>query len=178
MSHKSDWWESLEHVLHKNFLMIGQPVVEEMLSRRLPGLVCYDQRVTSIMEDDDLVKISTDSDRTIHCRYAIGADGARSTVRHHMGVSFTGTKPGMLWAVLDTFIDSDFPSCPEIITFQLDGQSRVAWIPRERGLCRFYVLLDGDISLERAEESIRQHVAPYRIHFRRTEWFSTFEGAK
>ena len=83
----------------------------------------------------------------------------------------------MVWAVLDTFIDTDFPVCSEIITFQLRGQSRVAWIPRERGMARFYVLLEeGPITQDRAESSLREHLAPYKIDFVKTEWFSTFEG--
>ncbi|KAI1046077.1 hypothetical protein LB505_013379 [Fusarium chuoi] len=69
----------------------------------------------------------------------------------------------MTWAVLDTFLDTDFPVCPEIITFELDGESRVAWIPRERGMSRFYVLLKGEITQQLAEESIKEHLAPYRL---------------
>lgn len=175
-SRQSDWWVSLEHTLHKNFLMIGQPVVEELMSNRLQGFVHYGEQVVSITEDDDAVEVVTGSGRKIRSTYAVGADGARSMVRKEIGVAFTGTKPEMLWAVLDTFIDTDFPVCPEIVTFQLDGQSRVSWIPRERGLCRFYVLLEGEVTQARAEESIQKHLAPYRVEFKKTEWYSTFDG--
>lgn len=82
----------------------------------------------------------------------------------------------MVCAVPDAFLDTDFPVCSEIITFQLHGQSRVSWIPRERGMSRFYVLVDGDISQEKAEASIHAHLASYRVDFVRTVWFSTFEG--
>lgn len=156
--------------------MIGQPVVEKILSSRLDGLVHYGERVESLIERDDFVEVVTDSGRKIRSTYALGADGARSMVRSAMGVQFTGSKPEMLWAVLDTFIDTDFPTCAEIITFQLNGQSRVSWIPRERGLCRFYVLLEGEVTQERAQESIKKHLAPYRTEFTKTEWYSTFDG--
>lgn len=155
--------------------MIGQPVVERILSERLEGLVRYGEQVVSISEHDEGVEVVTESGFKVLSRYAVGADGARSTVRKSMGVTFTGTKPEMLWAVLDTFIDTDFPVCPEIITFQLHGQSRVSWIPRERGLCRFYVLLEGEVTQERAEASIKEHLAPYRVDFTKTEWYSTFD---
>lgn len=36
----------------------------------------------------------------------------------------------MIWAVMDAFLDTDFPLCPEIITFQHEGQARISWIPR------------------------------------------------
>ncbi|RYP63970.1 hypothetical protein DL771_009005 [Monosporascus sp. 5C6A] len=113
--------------------------------------------------------------RTVRGKYAVAADGARSTVRSALNISFTGTKPEMVWMVLDTFIDTDFPVCSEIITFQLNGQSRVSWIPRERGMARFYVLQEGETTQERAENSIREHLAPYRVDFMKTEWFSTFD---
>ncbi|KJZ76947.1 hypothetical protein HIM_03824 [Hirsutella minnesotensis 3608] len=174
-SRQNKWWIGLEHALHKNFLMLGQPVVEELFSSELKTSVHYGEQVSSVRELEDAVEIATTSGRRVRSRFAIGADGARSMVRREMGVSFTGTKPEMLWAVLDTFIDTDFPVCPEIITFELNGQSRVSWIPRERGLCRFYVLIDGEVTQERAQESIKQHMAPYNIEFTKTEWFSTFE---
>lgn len=43
-------------------------------------------------------------------------------------------------------------------------------------MARFYVLLDGEITQEKAEESIRLHMAPHKVTFRATEWFSRFEG--
>ncbi|KAJ6788942.1 hypothetical protein PWT90_05194 [Aphanocladium album] len=175
ISRQNQWWASLEHTLHKNFLMIGQPVIEKMLAEKLGDVVHYGEQVTSICEDEDGVDVVTSSGRKIRGKYALGADGARSMVRKAIGATFTGTKPEMLWAVLDTFIDTDFPRCPEIITFQLNGQSRVSWIPRERDLCRFYVLLEGEVSLPLAQQSIKDHMAPHKVDFTKTEWYSTFD---
>ncbi|KAK8085440.1 hypothetical protein PG997_006711 [Apiospora hydei] len=155
--------------------MIGQPEVEKALLHQLDTPVRFGERVASIHEDDDGVTVTTEAGRTTRAKYAIGADGARSSVRQGLGIGFQGTKPEMIWAVLDAFLDTDFPVCSEIITFQLNGQSRVSWIPRERGMSRFYVLLDGDVTQEKAEASIREHLAPHRVDFVRTEWFSTFE---
>ncbi|KAI1049064.1 hypothetical protein LB506_004690 [Fusarium annulatum] len=173
-SRQNAWWVGIEHAFHKNFLMIGQPVVEQVMRARLGDAVSYNEHVISITEDQDFVTIMTSSGRKVRSKYAVGADGARSFVRNTLGISFTGTKPEMTWAVLDTFLDTDFPVCPEIITFELDGESRVAWIPRERGMSRFYVLLKGEITQKLAEESIKEHLSPYRVEFTKTEWFSTF----
>ncbi|EXF83450.1 uncharacterized protein N0V96_001292 [Colletotrichum fioriniae] len=174
-SRQSQWWTGLEHCFRKNFLMIGQPAVEKVLAERLKTPVCFGEVVTSISEDKNGVVTTTNKGRVIRSKYAVGADGARSTVRNTLGITFTGTKPEMVWAVLDTFIDTSFPVCSEIITFQLNGQSRVSWIPRERGMARFYILLDGEITQEKAENSIREHMAPHRVDFKKTEWFSTFD---
>lgn len=177
-SRQSHWWTGLENVIHKNFLMIGQPVIEAIMSRELGDLVSYNEQVVSIAEDGEGLHVATKSGRNVRGKYAFAADGAKSMVRLALGISFTGSKPEMVWAVLDTFIKTDFPTCAEIITFQLRGQSRVSWIPRERGLCRFYVLLDGEVTLERAQESIKEHLAPYQVEFTSTEWYSTFEGGQ
>lgn len=174
-SRQNAWWVGLEHALHKNFLMIGQPVIEDMLTSKLDGLVRFNEQVVSVTEDVDSVQVATQSGSKIRSRYAVGADGARSLVRKQIGASFTGEKPEMTWAVLDTFIETDFPLCPEIITFQHDGQSRVSWIPRERGMCRFYVLLEGQVTQALAEDSIRKHLAPHTVAFKKTEWYSTFD---
>ncbi|KAJ4004597.1 hypothetical protein NW752_011694 [Fusarium irregulare] len=173
-SRQNAWWVGIEHALHKNFLMIGQPEVERVMRQRLGDKVSYSEHVTNIAEDEEFVEVTTSSGRTVRSKYVVGADGARSFVRKSLNISFTGTKPEMTWAVLDTFLDTDFPICPEIITFELDGESRVAWIPRERGMSRFYVLLKGEVTQELAEESIKKHLAPYRVEFTKTEWFSTF----
>uniref|UniRef100_A0A4E9DBU4 FAD-binding domain-containing protein n=1 Tax=Gibberella zeae TaxID=5518 RepID=A0A4E9DBU4_GIBZA len=173
-SRQNEWWVGIEHAYHKNFLMIGQPVVEQVMRNRLGGSVSYNEHVISITEDEDSVTVMTSSGRKVSSKYVVGADGARSFVRNTLGISFTGTKPEMTWAVLDTFLDTDFPVCSEIITFELNGESRVAWIPRERGMSRFYVLLKGEITQQLAEESIKEHLAPYKVEFSKTEWFSTF----
>lgn len=159
--------------------MIGQPVVERVMTDRLKKLgtsVHYSENVSEIAESDEGVSASTNLGRKIHAKYAVAADGARSTIRGELGISFSGTKPEMLWAVLDTFIETDFPVSPEIVTFELNGQARVSWIPRERGMARFYVLLEGEVTQERAENSIREHLAPHKVEFKETEWFSTFDG--
>lgn len=116
--------------------MIGQSRVEEALLHQLDIPVAYHTRATSIAEFDEGVVVTTNQGRTIVSKYAIAADGARSFVRRALNIPFTGTKPEMVWAVLDTFIETDFPVCPEIITFQKDGQSRVSWIPRYACSCK------------------------------------------
>lgn len=161
--------------------MIGQPVVERVFASRLQTTkTIFDTRCVSIEESPSSVTITTDNaDHPVICsKYVVGADGARSTVRGLMGISFTGTKPEMIWTVLDTFIDTDFPRADEIVTFQLDGKSRVSWIPRERNMARFYTLLDPDQekNQDNSEKSIREHMQPHRIDFVKTEWFSTFDS--
>lgn len=162
--------------------MIGQPVVEAAIASRIQHAdrILFDTRCVAIAEEATSVLVTTDHPQhpLIRGKYLVGSDGARSTVRSLLGISFTGTKPEMVWTVLDTFIDTDFPRADEIVTFQHQGQSRVSWIPRERGMARFYTLLDPEQEKTQAnsEASIREHMRPHKIDFVKTEWFSTFES--
>ncbi|KPM39365.1 hypothetical protein AK830_g7196 [Neonectria ditissima] len=174
-SRQSHWWTSLKHVWQKNFLMIGQPVVEQVLSTEFGNSICYNESVSLISEMENAVEVLTDRGNIFRGKYCVAADGSRSMIRTSLNFGFAGTKPEMVWAVMDAFLDTDFPRCDEIVTFELDGQSRVSWIPRERNMARFYILLDGEITEEKCKTSIKQHMAPYRVDFVKVEWFSTFE---
>ncbi|KAK7947914.1 uncharacterized protein PG986_008800 [Apiospora aurea] len=158
-SRQSSWWASLEHCLEKNMLIVGQPEIEKVLLQKLrtehstaAAFFRFDHRATSISEDADGVTVKSEhvtagdgggnsNGVTTRAKYAIGADGARSTVRQALDIGFEGTEPEMVWAALDTLLDTDFPVCPEIVSLQLAGQCRVLWIPRERGMARFYIRL-------------------------------------
>jgi phenol 2-monooxygenase (NADPH) len=109
--------------------MIAQPQVEHALLNALDIPIRYSTAVESIHEDD-LHVTTTCNGLVINSKYVVGADGAHSATRKILDIEFAGTKPNMQWAVLDTFLKTDFPVCNEIISFEKDGQSRVAWIPR------------------------------------------------
>lgn len=119
----------MQHTTYPYFLMLGQPVIMKLLDSILDTPVQYKCPLESLSETENGATITLDN-VTIESKYVIGADGARSKVRQSLNIEFEGTKPEMVWAVLDTFLDTDFPTCPEIITFQVDGQARVSWIPR------------------------------------------------
>ncbi|KAK8108098.1 FAD monooxygenase [Apiospora kogelbergensis] len=194
-SRQSNWWTSLQHCHHKCFLMVGQPEVEKVLMSQLPSyritkgfpMVRRNEVAMEIEEDDDGVTVISYAETetgnltfdkiTTRAKFAIGADGAHSLVRKSLKIGFEGTEPGMNWTVIDTLLSTDFPVCKEIISFQLHGESRVLWVPRERNLARFYVrLLEGqEITQANAEATIREHMAPYQVDFVHTEWFSNFE---
>lgn len=109
--------------------MIGQADVERALVKNLDIDVRYSAEVSSVNETSDLVE-TTVGDQMIISRYIIAADGGQSPIRKQLGIDFQGDKPNMRWAILDTFIETNFPVCNEIINFEENGQSRVAWIPR------------------------------------------------
>lgn len=133
VSRQNKWWVSLQNCFRPNFLMIGQSDVEAAMHEMLDIPCHHNHEALSIEEctinGEDFVR-TTFKDKVVISKYAVGADGAKSMVRNSLQIPFEGDKPNMNWHVLDTFIDTDFPCCPEIITFQVDGQARISWIPR------------------------------------------------
>ncbi len=109
--------------------MIGQSYVERALVKHLDIDVRYNTKVESIREHADYVTTCFGGE-VLRSKYVVAADGAHSQVRKELGIEFEGEAPNMCWAVLDTFIETDFPICDEIISFEIDNQSRVSWIPR------------------------------------------------
>ncbi|KAJ4338997.1 hypothetical protein N0V95_007890 [Ascochyta clinopodiicola] len=175
-SRQSKWWNSIPHTIYNNLLMIGQPFIERHFTSHIDVPVHYDEPALSFSHTTSPTSVTVHTaKRTVQAKYCLAADGARSFMRRELGIGWEGTKPNMVWAVLDCWIDTTFPVTREIVTLQADDESRMAWIPRERGMQRFYVLLDGEITQEKTEASIRRHMAPHEVEFTHVEWFSKFE---
>ncbi|CAI9633449.1 unnamed protein product [Alternaria burnsii] len=175
-SRQSHWWNGIPHTFYNNLLMIGQPFIEQLFVSHLDVPVNYSEPALSLSHSITPLQATVQTaKRTIKARYCLASDGARSFMRGELGIGWEGTKPNMVWAVLDCWIDTTFPICREIVTLQSDGESRMAWIPRERGMQRFYVLLDGEVTLEKTQDSVRRHMAPHSVEFTHIEWFSKFE---
>ncbi|KAF3036171.1 hypothetical protein E8E12_004119 [Didymella heteroderae] len=175
-SRQSKWWNEIPHTFYNNLLMIGQPYIERHFASHIDVPIYYDEPALSFSHKKSPLSVTVrTAKRTVEGRFCLAADGARSFVRNHLNIGWEGTKPNMVWAVLDCWIDTTFPVTREIVTLQVNGESRMAWIPRERGMQRFYVLLDGEITHERTEASIRRHMAPHHVEFTHVEWFSRFE---
>lgn len=140
-SRNNRWWTAIEGSFHKEFLIIGQSEVEKAFVKNLDIDVRYDTEVISATKSSECVRLST-AEETITSKYLIAADGGKSTIRKQLGINFRGDAPNMRWVVLDTFIETDFPVCNEIITFEQSGQSRVSWIPRYKLPCQKWFPLD------------------------------------
>ncbi|KAL6704709.1 hypothetical protein ACN47E_007991 [Coniothyrium glycines] len=178
-SQQSHWWNSIPHTCYNSFLMIGQPYIERVLMSKIKAPVHYSEPAISFSHNADSatssgVTILTHK-RQVKAKYCIAADGARSTMRNALGLGWEGTKPNMVWTVIDCWIDTTYPVSREIVALELNGQSSMAWIPRERGMQRFYLLIDGETSREKVIDSIRQHMAPHTVNVTHIEWLSKFE---
>ncbi|GAA2627889.1 FAD-dependent monooxygenase [Paractinoplanes durhamensis] len=75
-------------VPYPNLLMVPQWRTAELLAEGVP--VEYGTGLASFTEDAGGVHVTLDTGETLTCRYLVGADGGRSTVRHLLGVPFEG----------------------------------------------------------------------------------------
>lgn len=130
-SRQSKWWNGIPHTSYNNLLMIGQPYIERHFISHIDTPVYYDEPALSFSHTTSPLSVTVQTaKRTVRAKFCLAADGARSFFRNQLNIGWEGTKPNMVWAVLDCWIDTTFPVTREIITLQVDGESRMAWIPR------------------------------------------------
>lgn len=126
-----------------------------------------------------------DQEKTVHCKYVLGADGARSLVRNKIGRRLRGTTSNHAWAVMDILYNTDFPDIRTKCTISSQAGS-ILLIPREGGyLVRLYVDL-GDVpeddggkvretTVEQAIEKANQILNPYKVDVKHVAWYSVYE---
>lgn len=127
--------------------------------------------------------------RTVRAKFVVGADGARSRVRHSIGRVMSGNEANHAWGVIDALAVTDFPDvrCESII--QSHGGGNILLIPREGGyMFRLYVDLgavaDGRATTIRStpvEEIVKRAneiLHPYTIDLRSVGWHSVYVVAQ
>jgi 3-(3-hydroxy-phenyl)propionate hydroxylase len=147
----------------------AQPDLERVLAAALDRSPLVDllfgATVTGLEQVDDHVVIravAATATTTVNARFALGADGGRSTVRQCLGVTMSGRAYPDPWLVVDTLGDPHrerygmhygTPERPHVI------------IPGKDGRCRYeFLLFDGEgMPGETPEqELITRLLAPYR----------------
>ncbi|MFE1645730.1 FAD-dependent monooxygenase [Microbacterium sp. P01] len=124
-------------------------------------------------------------ERTVHARYVVGCDGARSGVREAIGRTHLGGSSAHAWGVMDVLVDTDFPDWR--IKCAINSEAgNILHIPREGGyLSRMYIDLgevaDDDNHQVRQtpiDEIIRRAneiLQPYTIDVKSVAWHSVYE---
>ncbi|KAG1185921.1 hypothetical protein G6F35_014767 [Rhizopus arrhizus] len=77
-------------------MAIELQALEAVLTERAVGLGVHIDRgcaVQAVQVEEDQVAVQTTAHGTVHGRWLVGCDGARSTVRKQSGISFEGTDP-------------------------------------------------------------------------------------
>jgi phenol 2-monooxygenase len=122
----------------------------------------------------------------VKARFAVGCDGARSTVRKSIGQELRGDSANQAWGVMDVLAVTDFPDIRLKAVIQSAGEGSILLIPREGGyLVRVYVELDKLAANERiASKNItvghliaaaQRILNPYSFEVKEVAWWSVYE---
>lgn len=124
--------------------------------------------------------------KTVHAKYVIGCDGARSKVRSAIGCTMAGDKANHAWGVMDVLAKTDFPDIRTKCAIQSHDGGSILLIPREGGhLFRMYVDLgvvpeddNGKVRTTSIDEVISKAndiLHPYTVDVRHVAWNSVYE---
>ncbi|KAB8189119.1 hypothetical protein FH608_040425 [Nonomuraea phyllanthi] len=150
---------------HPYLLMLPQPAVEELLGRRLKDYGVMVERgveLTMLSQGvSDVEAAMRHSDGTVErvrVPWLIGCDGAHSTVRHQLGVSFVGAAFEENFAVADGRVD--WPLSYDVFYSFLNKGNFVAYFPMPGGLHRITIAYPpgqaptGDLTFEEVQKAV------------------------
>ncbi|AZA10949.1 FAD-binding monooxygenase [Corynebacterium gerontici] len=129
--------------------------------------------------------VDSGEERTVHTKYVVGCDGARSGVRKAIGGRLEGKAANHAWGVMDVIAETDFPDIRLKCAINSKHGS-ILHIPREGGyLFRMYVDLgevdendNGQVRNTTIEEIIEQAnniLSPYTLDVKEVCWHSVYE---
>ena len=113
-------------------LMVPQSTTERLLLDRLTelgGSVIRPKTLQAIEQDPDGVTAVFDDGDVIRARYAVGADGIRSTVREHAGIGFQGGAYDESFILADVRLAGEAPVDEVILFWAKAGLTVVAPLP-------------------------------------------------
>ncbi|KAF0636494.1 hypothetical protein FPSE5266_02824 [Fusarium pseudograminearum] len=182
--------EGLSHQPHVilNQARINDLMLQEIIRLRADGTsgVLYDSQVESvdIIGDGDEFPVEVVANHIggtlrYRAKYAIGCDGAHSTVRKAMGFKMVGDSSDSVWGVMDVYPITNFPDIRKKAMLISKNDGNLMIIPREGDeLVRFYIELPGTTARDVTEQSLINKVkrifAPYNIDVAHTVWWSAY----
>ncbi|KUJ09797.1 putative phenol 2-monooxygenase [Mollisia scopiformis] len=112
-------------------------------------------------------------------KYALGCDGAHSSVRRSLGYKMIGDSTDAIWGVMDVYPKTNFPDIRKKCTLRSNSGTLMI-IPREGGsLARFYIQLPAgtiakDVILQDLHQAAQQIFHPYTVEISKTYWWSAY----
>ncbi|KAJ7148012.1 2,4-dichlorophenol 6-monooxygenase [Mycena filopes] len=116
----------------------------------------------------------------VHCKYMVGADGGRSTVRKLGNFNFPGTASPHKWVRLDAVVKSDMPlSETHGISIESKLHGNVLWTPTDGGRTRIGFVYDQPPGTQVTEALImaaaKEALHPFTLEFVLLEWWTVYE---
>ncbi|KAM5385950.1 hypothetical protein ACJA88_002100 [Fusarium oxysporum] len=184
-----DTEEGLSHQPHVilNQARMNDLMLQEIIRLRGNGTsgVLYNSQVESVRIVDDeeypveVVTMRNGEPYRYRAKYAIGCDGAHSTVRKSLGFKMVGDSSDSVWGVMDVYPVTNFPDIRKKAMLQSKSDGNLMIIPREGDeLVRFYIELSGtsahDVTEQDLINKVKRIFHPYDIDIARTVWWSAY----
>jgi phenol 2-monooxygenase (NADPH) len=121
----------------------------------------------------------------MQCKYIIGADGARSTVRDLAGIKLDMTQTVDKWVRIDGILTTDVPAdvARSYIAFESPTHGNVLWAPLDHGTTRIgyaytpereKMYPPGDFTQEIAVKEAIEACKPFNVKFDRVDWHTLY----
>ena len=159
-----------EKLLYDHITVAGRGVDGQTT---LAGFTQDESRVMATLKDRD------GSTEQVECKFLVACDGAKSPVRHSLGLEFTGSTFDRMFYVADVEIDWQFPH--DALQVFLMRNSLLAFFPmvgdrRYRIVGTFpeeFAKDEGDVLYDEIESRIKED-AEIGVDITRVHWFSTY----
>ncbi|OAG01826.1 3-propionate hydroxylase [Paraphaeosphaeria sporulosa] len=119
--------------------------------------------------------------RVVKCRYLIGADGGRSSVRRLMDIPFDGSSSEDQWVRVDGVIETDLPKPRTYCAIESPTHGNVLWAALDHGATRIgyaftperrkaYEVFDEEAAVKEAIASVK----PFSLKFKQVDWWTVY----
>ncbi|KAL1633441.1 hypothetical protein SLS58_011072 [Diplodia intermedia] len=171
-------------------LVLRQKYQEEIFRKALRGLgVELDAPTTLVGLHVDTsvplggyrVSATLDSGTTVKCKYLVGADGGRSTVRRLLDIPFDGSSSDDRWVRIDGHVSTNLPKPRSYCAIESPTHGNVLWAALDHGATRIgYAFTPerqkGHASFDQAA-AVAEAVAavkPFELAFTRVDWWTIY----
>ncbi|RYP15618.1 hypothetical protein DL765_005597 [Monosporascus sp. GIB2] len=141
-------------------------------------------------DEEDLIRKSASrggSCETVHAKYVIGCDGARSWTRRTLGYELEGEATDFIWGVMDIIPITDFPDIRMRCAIHSAESGSLMVIPRENKMVRLYIQLkevtpDASGRADRSKitpdlifRAAQNILSPYKIDYEYCDWWTAYQ---
>ncbi|KAH9906565.1 FAD binding domain-containing protein [Xylariomycetidae sp. FL2044] len=118
---------------------------------------------------------------TVKCKYLVGADGGRSSVRRFLEIPFEGSTSEDKWVRVDGLIKTNLPKPRTYCSIESPTHGNVLWAALDRGATRIgyaftearantYENFDEAAAVKEAIASVK----PFTLEFERVDWWTIY----
>ena len=169
--------------VHPSPVILPQGQTEEILERHLASLGVKVERQVDLKffsQDDTSVTVELQhidgSCESVTVSYLAGCDGARSTVRHGLGLEFLGETERLGFVLIDAKVEGDLPE--DAMFTSWGGKYTVTFFPVKKGVFRMFTqrqdLSDHSTPTLEEMQGYLEQAGLGHLRFYDPEWLSYF----